>query len=235
MPETEPYTLEKLEKLHLHSIKVCGHNQLVRFFSQTLFPCLTHLHIHIEELYNDPEDSMPQLDPIPLFPLLRFLSVMDDDGLPLHLTLQFLDKMLRLQILNMEISGYDDNGEEGHHTDLNKLCKVLAISAGCCHYLPLLEECSFLWGLHCPYVLDVTLIARFIQSRTQKVPSDFSTLKRVTFDGNFGFMSDLREEVGRISFEEPSLIINIDPKPDLYASTRLNPLGLRRDLENTFR
>ncbi|KAF5322056.1 hypothetical protein D9619_001320 [Psilocybe cf. subviscida] len=168
MPEKEPYSLEKLEKLHLDDISVVHFNQLARFFSQASFPGLTHLHICIQALLYGSEGPTAQLDPIPLFPSLQFFSVMDDDGIPLHLTLKFLSKMPRLQTFNMEISSF---GDRDHHTDLNKLCKYLTISAGRCDYLPLLEECSFFWeSAGRPYVLDVTVIARFIQARTQDVP-----------------------------------------------------------------
>jgi hypothetical protein len=141
----------------------------------------------------------------------------------MSLILDFLSKMPQLQTFNLQISGSPDDEQ---HAGLNKLCESLTIIGGRCKYLPTLEECSFLRA-HNIDLLDVTLIAQFIQSRTQDLPSYFISLERIKIWGNFGFMTDLREEVACLSSAEPSVEINIRSVPSFYTDPSYrNPLGL---------
>lgn len=223
-PGTDPYSVTKLEKLQLVGVMLVSvFNELARFFSKATFPALTHLHISIADVLVEPEDFMSQLDPISVFPSLQFFSLTEGTWLPIHLILGFIRKMPRLQTFNMEISGAP--GDE-RYMDFNKLCESLTINGGHCEYLPLLEECTF-YKSYDIEIFDVALIAQFIQSRTQDLPYNFSSLKRLTLLGGFGFITDLGEEVVRLSSATSTAEISINSCPRFRDASYGDPLGLR--------
>ncbi|KAF5321283.1 hypothetical protein D9619_001311 [Psilocybe cf. subviscida] len=224
-----PIVHENLTQLNLR-IGVCSTHDILTFFSNCIFPNLKKLRISVHKMKAMQPDD--QVFTINAFASLEFLKIEDDIRIPTDLLLSLLRGAPKLKGLSLHLSDID-----GCNTDLGKVLEAMTIADGHCEMLPLLKGCSFFGLADAPetkFLLDATVVGRFIHSRFADLPEGCSSLDTIAIGGCFRFLADVEEEVALLSDDANPIDILIDEDNEPLPSFSCDNLQFETPFSSTY-